>query len=111
MRHQRLRAKRLLVAPQGKSASTQELPPNERIKLSEYQRNRKEYESEGWYLRSDNNGWRPISHKMFIKTDYVEMYSAKKVNFYHHKKEMRNEKYIKKLRIVTLISYRPDSSG
>lgn len=54
--------------------------------MSDYQKNRREYENEGWYLRSDNNGWRPISHKMFIKTDYVELYSAKKVHFYHHKK-------------------------
>jgi hypothetical protein len=41
-----------------------------------------------------------ISHKMFIKTDYVELYSAKKVNFYHHKKELRDEKYFKKQRLV-----------
>ena len=39
---------------------------------------------------------------MFIKTDYVELYSAKKVHFYHHKKEMRNEKYVKKQRIVMI---------
>ena len=40
---------------------------------------------------------------MFIKTDYVELYSAKKVHFYHHKKDMRNEKYVKKQRIVKFI--------
>ena len=60
--------------------------PEEKVKFSDYQKNRKEYENEGWYLRNDNNGWRPISHKMFIKSDYVELYSAKKVVFYHHKK-------------------------
>ena len=43
-----------------------------------------------------------ISHKMFIKTDYVELYSAKKVNFYHHKKELRDEKYFKKQRLAKL---------
>jgi len=39
---------------------------------------------------------------MFIKTDYVELYSAKKVNFYHHKKELRDEKYFKKQRLAKL---------
>ena len=48
---------------------------------------------------------------MFIKTDYVELYSAKKVNFYHHKKEMRNEKYFKKQRLVYLIIFRPNFAG
>ena len=42
---------------------------------------------------------------MFIKTDYVELYSAKKVHFYHHKKEMRDEKYFKKQRIVEHVEY------
>lgn len=52
-----------------------------------------------------------ISHKMFIKTDYVELYSGKKVNFYHHKKQVRDEKYHKKQRMVAFLIFRPNSSG
>ncbi len=39
---------------------------------------------------------------MFLKTDYVEMTSAKKVQFYHHKKTVRDEKYYKKQRLVIM---------
>ena len=48
---------------------------------------------------------------MFIKTDYVELYSAKKVHFYHHKKELRDEKYYKKQRLVNILIFRRNSSG
>jgi hypothetical protein len=47
-------------APRDYSSLPREVGKEEKIKFSTYQRNRKEYESEGWYLRSDNNGWRPV---------------------------------------------------
>jgi hypothetical protein len=48
---------------------------------------------------------------MFIKTDYVELYSAKKVHFYHHKKDLRNEKYYKKQRLVNILFYKFNKTG
>jgi hypothetical protein len=49
-------------APRDYSSLPREVGKEEKIKFSTYQRNRKEYENEGWYLRSDNNGWRPVRH-------------------------------------------------
>lgn len=28
--------------------------------MQNYKNRKEEYEEEGWYLRSDNNGWRPV---------------------------------------------------
>lgn len=39
---------------------------------------------------------------MFDKADYVEMYSANRVRYYHHKKEKRLDKCSKKARIAKL---------
>jgi hypothetical protein len=47
-------------APRDYSALPREVGKEEKIKYSTYQVNRKEYENEGWYLRNDNNGWRPV---------------------------------------------------
>ncbi len=35
-----------------------------------------------------------------MKTDYVELYSANKIRYYHFKKEKREEKVLKKKRLV-----------
>jgi hypothetical protein len=35
-----------------------------------------------------------------MKTDYVELYSANKIRYYHFKKEKRDEKISKKTRLV-----------
>ncbi|EGR30988.1 hypothetical protein IMG5_120040 [Ichthyophthirius multifiliis] len=75
---------------------------NRKIKYKQYIQNKDNYQSQGWYLRIDNNGWRPISHKVFIKTDYVELFSANKIKYYHFKKEKRNEKIQKKQRLNKL---------
>lgn len=53
-------------APRDYSALPREVGKEEKIKFSTYQRNRKEYENEGWYLRSDNNGWRPVCYVIMI---------------------------------------------
>lgn len=47
-------------APRNYSVLPRELTPDQKINFTTYQRNRKDYENEGWYLRSDNNGWRPV---------------------------------------------------
>jgi len=39
---------------------------------------------------------------MFDKADYIELYSANKVRYYHHKKEKRVDKCSKKARIAKL---------
>jgi hypothetical protein len=88
--------------------------------MNEYTVNKKKYDHQGWYLRMDNNGWRPvyiyiyiyillnylfynkISNKHFLKADYVELYSANKIRYYHHKKEKREEKMFKKKRLNKL---------
>ncbi|EAR82342.2 hypothetical protein TTHERM_01193620 (macronuclear) [Tetrahymena thermophila SB210] len=73
-----------------------------KIKYEQYVKNKDQYQNQGWYLRIDNNGWRPISHKVFNKTDYVELFSANKIRYYHYKKEKRDEKVQKKKRLNKL---------
>lgn len=41
-----------------------------------------------------------ISHKMFMKSDYIENSSSRKVQYYHFKKEKRLDKCSKKARMV-----------
>lgn len=76
----------------------------DKITFQEYQKNKPKYDNQGWYLRMDNNGWRPINNKHFLKTDYVELYSANKIRYYHHNKEKREEKVQKKKRLVNKIN-------
>eukprot|EP01016_Furgasonia_blochmanni_P033424 TRINITY_DN3495_c0_g1_i2.p1 TRINITY_DN3495_c0_g1~~TRINITY_DN3495_c0_g1_i2.p1 ORF type:complete len:219 (-),score=49.07 TRINITY_DN3495_c0_g1_i2:168-764(-) len=71
-------------------------------KLSYKEYRQKRIHHDGWYLRADNNGWRPINHKMLAKDDFVEIISANKIKYYHHKKEKRQLKDMKKKRINKL---------
>jgi len=47
-------------APRDYSSLPRDPSKNEKITFSTYQNNKKQYEDEGWYLRNDNNGWRPV---------------------------------------------------
>lgn len=49
-------------APRDYSSLPREVAKEDKIKYSTYQLNKKEYENEGWYLRNDNNGWRPVQN-------------------------------------------------
>ncbi|KRX09150.1 hypothetical protein PPERSA_08866 [Pseudocohnilembus persalinus] len=69
-----------------------------KISYDKYKQNQNKHIDEGWYLRIDNNGWRPISHKVLNKADQVELFSANKIKYYHHNKAKRTEKTIKKKR-------------
>ena len=46
-----------------------------------------------------------ISNKHFLKTDYVELYSANKIRYYHHNKDKRDEKVLKKKRLVDIFPH------
>ncbi len=70
-----------------------------KISYDQYKKNKLSIEDEGWYLRVDNNGWRPISEKYIGKPDFIQIFSANKVKYYHHKKEKRAEKSQKKVRM------------
>ena len=41
-----------------------------------------------------------ISHKMFMKSDYIENSSSRKVQYYHFNKEKRQDKTTKKAKLV-----------
>lgn len=45
----------------------------------------------GWYQRSDNNGWRPITDNVLAPFDSVESATAKKARTYHFDKKKRAE--------------------
>lgn len=45
----------------------------------------------GWYERSDNNGWRPITENIIAPFDKVEMQTAIKPVPFHHDKAKRKE--------------------
>ena len=47
--------------------------------------------TEGWYQRSDNNGWRPITDNVLAPFDSVESATAKKARTYHFDKKKRAE--------------------
>ena len=47
--------------------------------------------TEGWYQRSDNNGWRPITDNVLAPFDSVESATAKKAHTYHFDKKKRAE--------------------
>lgn len=76
--------------------------PEKKVTYEEFKKNKEDYQNEGWYLRIDNNGWRPISHKLLNKTDYIELFSANKIRYHHFKKEKRTEKITKKTRLNKL---------
>ena len=52
-----------------------------------------------------------ISHKMFSKSDYVEMMSARKVQYYHFEKKKRVDKSEKKAKLVERRLFRLGASG
>jgi len=41
--------------------------------MNEYTVNKKKYDHQGWYLRMDNNGWRPVY--IYIYIFYLIIYS------------------------------------
>lgn len=47
--------------------------------------------TEGWYQRSDNNGWRPITDNVLAPFDSVESATAKKAHTYHFDRKKRAE--------------------
>lgn len=96
-------------APRDYSSIARDPQPAKRIAYSDYKRNQSKYDNQGWYLRLDNNGWRPvrcglrqISNKQLMKADVVEFDTSNKIRYYHHKKEKRDEKVNKKTRINKL---------
>ncbi|CAK71127.1 unnamed protein product (macronuclear) [Paramecium tetraurelia] len=89
-------------APRDYSSIQRDPVPHEKVAYSEYKKNQQKYDNQGWYLRLDNNGWRPISNKQMIKADFVELYTANKIRYYHHKKDKREEKVNKKTRLNKL---------
>jgi IQ calmodulin-binding motif len=52
----------------------------------------------GWYERSDNNGWRPITENIIIPFDKVELQTSNKPVPFHHDKNKRREAKIKQKR-------------
>ncbi|KAM3144218.1 hypothetical protein pb186bvf_003680 [Paramecium bursaria] len=76
--------------------------PQPKVLYSDYKKNQQKYDNQGWYLRMDNNGWRPISNKQLQKNDYIELFSSNKIRYYHHKKDKRDEKVNKKARFNKL---------
>lgn len=45
----------------------------------------------GWYERSDNNGWRPITENLIVPFDKVELQTSNKPVPFHHDKKKRRE--------------------
>ena len=45
----------------------------------------------GWYERSDNNGWRPITENLIVPFDKVELQTSNKPQPFHHDKNKRRE--------------------
>lgn len=92
-----------------------------KLPYQEYLQSQKKHAKNGWYLRIDNNGWRPvnlfiyflinfeislkISHKMLNKVDSIESLTAKKPKYFHYDKKKREEKNSKKMRIVYFLIY------
>jgi hypothetical protein len=58
--------------------------------LKDY-KNEKVYH-DGWYLRLENNGWRPLQYAVTKKKEFVELTTANKVKYFHYNKEYRKQK-------------------
>jgi len=57
---------------------------------------------DGWYIRQENNGWRPLTLKPQDKKDFVEITSTHKVKYFHHDKDLRQKKNEKQKRLNKL---------
>jgi len=57
---------------------------------------------DGWYLREENNGWRPLEVKQTKKKDYIETITSQKVKYHHHNGEYRQKKKEKQRRLNKL---------
>ena len=45
----------------------------------------------GWYMRHENNGWRPISDKMLVQNDPIETKTSEQKKEFHYSKAVRQE--------------------
>eukprot|EP00824_Muranothrix_gubernata_P025413 TRINITY_DN8155_c0_g3_i1.p1 TRINITY_DN8155_c0_g3~~TRINITY_DN8155_c0_g3_i1.p1 ORF type:complete len:187 (-),score=19.39 TRINITY_DN8155_c0_g3_i1:2-538(-) len=45
----------------------------------------------GWYIRQENNGWRPISEKILKAYDLIEITTSNKPKVFHYSKHIRQK--------------------
>jgi len=75
-------------------------PQPKKMFYSEYKEKRVAHD--GWYIRQENNGWRPLSLKPEEKKDSVEVATGYKVKYFHHSKDLRKKKDEKQKRMNKL---------
>jgi hypothetical protein len=87
-------------APRDYSKMTKEEREQKKMYYKDY-KEQKAYH-DGWYIRQENNGWRPLHVKPQEKKDFVEITSANKVKYFHHDKDLRKKKNEKQKRLNKL---------
>eukprot|EP00736_Rhodelphis_marinus_P011497 Rmarinus@m.17561 len=69
-------------------------PPNPRQRHNKVDYRQESMET--WYKRIENNGWRPMSKRLFCESDPVTVSSSKKPVFVHHIRAVRREELIRR---------------
>lgn len=52
----------------------------------------------GWYMRFENNGWRPINDKVLAQVDQADMQAGSKPKPYHFSRQVRSQEVAAKKR-------------
>ena len=81
-------------APRNYAAISKKYP---KLNFDQYRSMAKKKPLDGWYQRTENNGWRPLEDKVLSK-DFLEKLSGNKVKYHHHnkpKRQLKGEKFTK----------------